>query len=457
MTRLLWLLTFACAGFAQGATFLEDYSNPTNGTALSAGFIPDASRIIVGEPVFLTFSISNRAAQPFQFSHVRNEIFTVAATNAAGAPVKSRYFGLDGNGFMRQEVVPPGKTYTSRIFLNERCVFDQPGDYTVTGQCDFGFFSNRSNAIARPVVTTFKLTVLPADSRRLTEIIQSWGKAVETNGPLVEAAQALAEINDPRTIAPLAALVAKDAGNYLAVNALARFTNDAAADALIIVARQGPDYIAEMAGKALQKSHQHDRAARTLLPMLTNADPNLRIQGAHAVSRTGSELAFAPLCALLQDATNAVRYAAAEAVGRVGHPQSFATLTNLLADADYVLRLAAVKGLRALGRPLQAAWLQPMILSGGENIRTWYDAMDMLRMYGGDQAARGLAQCVHFDDPSVKSGYNFRLISAIEFSPNGPKHYYQWHHDPNRDGTPEELADNRKILSELKAWLDRQK
>ncbi len=47
-------------------------------------------------------------------------------------------------------------------------------------------------------------------------------------------------------------------------------------------------------------------------------------------------------------------------------------------------------------------------------------------------------------------------VLKYEFSPNGPKHYYQWHHDPNRDGTDEELADNRRILSELKAWLDQQ-
>jgi hypothetical protein len=152
-----------------------------------------------------------------------------------------------------------------------------------------------------------------------------------------------------------------------------------------------------------------------------------------------------------------VRYAAAEAIGRLGHARSFGVLTNCLGDSDFALRIAAVKGLRALGRPLQAGWLKPMILLGGENIRTWYDAMDLLRMYGGDQAAPGLASCVHFDDPSVKNSYNMRLLLAIESSPNGPKHYYQWHHDPNREGTDQELADNRRILAELRAWLDKQK
>ena len=150
-----------------------------------------------------------------------------------------------------------------------------------------------------------------------------------------------------------------------------------------------------------------------------------------------------------------MRCAAAEAIGQLGEARSFAVLTNCLSEADFALRIAAVKGLRALGKPLRATWLTPIILAGGENIRTFYDAIDLLRIFGGDQAAPGLASCLHFDDPSVRHGYNMRLVLALEFSPNGPKYYYKWHHDPNRDGTEPELADNRQILSELKAWHEK--
>jgi hypothetical protein len=45
---------------------------------------------------------------------------------------------------------------------------------------------------------------------------------------------------------------------------------------------------------------------------------------------------------------------------------------------------------------------------------------------------------------------------ALEFGPNRPKYYYKWHRDPNRDGAEQELADDRRILAELKAWLDKQ-
>src|SRR5688572_19224512 len=139
MRTILCLFCIASLGLARAA-FLEDYTNPTNGTAVTAGFVPGTLQAMVGEPMFITFTVSNRGAQTFQFSHVRNEIFTITATNAAGFPVKSRYLGLEGNGFMKTEKVAPGQVYTRRIFLNERSIFDQPGDYTVHCRCDFSYF-----------------------------------------------------------------------------------------------------------------------------------------------------------------------------------------------------------------------------------------------------------------------------------------------------------------------------
>ena len=159
-------------GLARGAAFLEDYTNAGNGIGLVGGFIPDASRIVMREPVFLTFVVSNHAAQPFEFSHVRNEIFIITATNAAGLGVKSRYFGwADANGPVVRETVWPRESYARRIFLNERCQFEEPGDYQLTCRCDFGHFFNRSNALGRPIVTVFTLSVLPPNPQRMTEII----------------------------------------------------------------------------------------------------------------------------------------------------------------------------------------------------------------------------------------------------------------------------------------------
>src|SRR5450756_39066 len=441
-------------------SFLRSYT--TNQTSIIAGFIPDSSRIMVGEPLFLTFVVSNRVEKPFHFSFFGDSNFMITATNAAGMPVRNRHPGWGGDGGGSSANVSKNKEYTERVLLNNWCGFDQPGEYTVTCRYSFRNYPMWGKFLSPPVVTVFKLTVLPTDAKRVTEIIEAWSHVVETNGSLHEAALALAEINDPRTIPHLAVLVMKGPDiNYIAVDALARFTNSTAAADALTSALKGADesqpYVPQVASAALRKFHQCDRAAHMLLPDLTNSDANIRIQGAKAISWTGSELAFMPLCSLLLDVSNSVRYAAARAIGRLGDSRSFGVLTNCLSSSDFELRIAAVNGLRVLTQSVEPLWVKPMILSGGENIRTYYDAIDLLQMYGGKQAAPGLASCLHFDDPSVRHSYNMRLILALEYSPNGPKYYYKWHCDLNRDGTDQELAENRQILSELKAWLEKYK
>ncbi len=455
MTRCLAGLILCLGTLARpgNAALLHEYE--TNGIALTAGFIPDATEIALGEPLFVTFLVSNRGTQPFLFSHVRNEIFRIAATNDTGQPVQSRYFGMDGNGPLRQASVAPGKALALRVFLNERCRFDQPGAYAVHCQADLRDYSAGRQNLGQPVVTQFALRVRPADHDQAGRLIARWGRSLLTNGSPEEAVLALAEFNDARTIPHLAVLVTNRSHiGHRAVEALARYTNEpAAADALMAALRTGEDFVAGAAGKALRASGQADRAARAFLGALTHAEANTRIQAAWAIGWTGAELALDPLCGLLRDPSNSVRYAAAQAIGRLNAPGSFGALTNCLADADFALRVAAVRGLVHSGRPVDPSWVKPMILGGGENIRTYYESIDLLRLHGGALAAPGLASCLHFDDPSVRHAYNFRLVLALEFSPNGPKHYYKWRHDPNRDGTEEELAENRRILSEIKAWL----
>jgi len=456
---LLLIATFASA---EERAFLRSYT--TNQITIVAGFVPDATRIILGEPLFLTFVVSNRADQPFQFSFFGDSNFTITATNATGTPVKNINQGRGYGGGGSSVSVLHAKAYNERLLLNKWCGFDQPGDYAVTCRYTFCNYSTGNGFFGPSVVTVIKLTILPTDSKRVTEIIKAWGYVVETNGSLHEAAQALAEINDPRTIPYLAVLVMKGSDiNYIAADALVRFTNNlAAADALSRALKNGDEfniYVPQIASTALRNFHQTDRAARTLLPGLTSSNENIRIQTARAISWTGSGLAFSPICSLLQDKSNSVRYVAALAIGRLGDARSFAVLTNLLIDSDYFLRIAAVKGLVTLNRPFQADWLTPIIRAAHNNeanFRAYHEAIVQMCLSRSDQVASGLVSCLDFDNPSVKDWYNWYLLQYIE-DHDGLKYYYKWHHDANRDGTEEELAENRQILSELKTWLEKHK
>lgn len=121
------------------------------------------------------------------------------------------------------------------------------------------------------------------------------------------------------------------------------------------------------------------------------------------------------------------------------------------------MRLAAARGLVALKQPVQAEWLTPIIKATTDlNDQRFHEAIRILRLYGKEQAAPALVSCLQFDDPSPRNAYNMFLILAIEYSPGGPKYYYKYHHDPNTDGTAEQVEQNRKILDELHAWLQQQ-
>ncbi len=465
---------------AAGEVVTGDYADPAKGIALTTSFTPDVSQVMVGEPLFLTCTITNRGTKAFHFKHLEDEIFHVSAVDANGRRAKT--LGISGDGFPTEETVPVGTTYTARVYFNQRCVLEEPGEYVVT--CGCNFFGGSDLAAppyiagvrppGLPMSSTFRLTVLPATPERLTAVIERWGAMVKKSGAaLNEAATALSAIDDPRRVAFLVALLKKTQGRsdadrrlrYSVVTALGRYPDEAAADALTdelarytaeapldldIRSSVDEEDVAQAAGTSLRNTHQGDRAAVKLMPGLTSTNSTTRSQSARAVSFTGSALAFDPLCTLLEDPNRMVRCIAARAVGRLGDPRSYGVLLKCLDSPAFSLRIAAVGGMIELGRKVDAAWVKPMILAGDGT------GIGLLKMYGDANAAAGLASCLHFDDPSVKNTYNFGIILALEYMPNGAKYYSKWHCDPNREGTAQELADNKQVLSDLKAWLEKQ-
>jgi hypothetical protein len=74
------LVSISTLASAEDVAFLQSYT--TNQISIVVGFVPDASRVIVGEPLFFTFVVSNRADQPFKFSFFGDSNFRINATNA---------------------------------------------------------------------------------------------------------------------------------------------------------------------------------------------------------------------------------------------------------------------------------------------------------------------------------------------------------------------------------------
>jgi hypothetical protein len=311
------------------------------------------------------------------------------------------------------------------------------------------------------IKTQFKLKVMPYDARKMAEIIANLGKKIQNaeKEQLIEVATSLAAIKDEQVIPHLRVALAK--GDYQnmnpAIDGLAQVPCDAAADALLIGLASVDHAVAERAGKALQNMGKGDWAVDRKLKDFDSTDEAVRTAATRALGWIYSTHCYEPLCKRLNDKTPSVRCAAAEALGIRGEERAVGVLKACLADNDYAFRLAAVKGLLALKQPLDTDWLTPIIRAGDGRLDYFHEAIRLMRLKGGKNAAPAMASCLHFDDPSVIGDPNFWLIMGLEACQDGPKYYYKWHHDPNRQGTAEEIEDNKKILNALKAYLEAQK
>ena len=168
--------------------------------------------------------------------------------------------------------------------------------------------------------------------------------------------------------------------------------------------------------------------------------------------------------AALQHENTTVRQAAAEGLGWLGYWEHIPILTKCLTGDDLALRVAAVQALARLDQPIEPKWLVDVILAakgkkGVDLPRSSHDAARLLRLHGKGQAATALVRCLDFDNPKTNSSYNLYIINEIEGCTNGPPKFWsegKYHHDPNTEGTPDQIEDNRLALAIWKKWLAEQ-
>jgi WD40 repeat protein len=115
----------------------------------------------------------------------------------------------------------------------------------------------------------------------------------------------------------------------------------------------------------------------------------------------------------------------------------------LLNDAEMDVRLSAAQALVSLGEPLDPAWVEPVIKS---KHHVFQNAIWLVRRHAGKEAVPALIRCLDANNPEVNNYYNYTLVWQIHAS-GGPD--LKYHHDFDNKGTPEQVAENRKVLSEL--------
>ncbi len=464
------------------------------GIAIEAGFVPDESQIILGQPLFITFTVINRTDKPFTFfvggdnrGSVRPNSFHITAVDAQGQAVTDPYSYRHFGGHWRSIALKTAQCYTERLYLGYWCAFEKPGVYAVTCKRILENHGRGPTRSAVPIVTHFKLRIAPFDPGSMRKIIEGLGNKLlhehkqpafepkpdvdfklqreqfknllkERKQKTYEAALSLAAIPDEQVI-PYLAVVAQDTRHnepamLAAISGLAQFSSNEAADILIEGLRHTGNSVRDPSAHALRKMKRLDRAVMLFLKELAADSPMTRAVACRALGSTKDQRALAPLIKSLNDEDVTVRRAAASALGPLGYKKAIRPLRKHTKADDMTIRVATARSLQLLGEPLQPEWLTPVLRTSTDiNNQNFHEAIRLIRLYGGERAAPALISCLNFDDPSPKNSHNMFLILAIHHSPGGPQYYYKFHSDPNTDGTPEQIEENRKILAELRKWL----
>ena len=93
---------------------------------LDSGLAPDKTTILLGEPLFMTFWVSNRTSQAYHFveggdnrGSVRHNNYRITATDTEGDPVPDP-FGYNHFGGMAQRIeVTQAQPFKKRLLLNQ--------------------------------------------------------------------------------------------------------------------------------------------------------------------------------------------------------------------------------------------------------------------------------------------------------------------------------------------------
>ena len=196
----------------------------------------------------------------------------------------------------------------------------------------------------------------------MSNSVQDWLEALEDvdDATREEAAKALAEKSDPKTLEPLLAALEDD---YWSVRshigwALAKIGGDQAIEGLITLFN---DNMMEVQAEAVQAMVSMGKSVvPKLLTCLKDKRWRVREQAAKALGELRDPEAVKGLMVVCRDRDGAVKSAAAEALGRIGDAQAVPTLIKLFKDTSKIVRETAGTALMYIGPPSVDALLETL-------------------------------------------------------------------------------------------------
>jgi HEAT repeat protein len=196
----------------------------------------------------------------------------------------------------------------------------------------------------------------------MSNSVQDWLDALEDvdDATREEAAKALAEKGDPKTLEPLLTALEDD---YWSVRshvgwAIAKIGGDQSINGLITLFN---DNMMEVQAEAVQAMASMGKGVvPKLLPCLKDKRWRVREQAAKTLGELRDSEAVKGLMVVCRDRDGAVKSAAAEALGKIGDPQAIPTLIKLFKDTSKIVRETAGTALMYIGAPSVDALLETL-------------------------------------------------------------------------------------------------
>jgi hypothetical protein len=338
LLRVLVLLLVAaacvCHSMAQERKNSQQ-SEATNTQQIEVSLVSDKPKIMLGEPVYLSFIVQNESDQDLQVvvggdyrnSLGRPESFSVIVTRDDGKHVPQPDAGMSFGGLIGPQKLPSKGNYVFRLFLSHWATFEEVGNYTIVAKRTLKLrknsptrwnFNEPTTDVSAGADTTIE--VVPSDRARIGEVIEGLGTTMlaERWDKAEAAADALSYIQDERVIPYFGrAFETNDYElKFKALGALAKFNDDAAFQIIKKgmetkggdignttteeVANQLAENIRNAAAFALAKS-PHPAAIPLLLSRRNDPSEGVRLTVLHVLGKMKAEEAGPILQEMVRD------------------------------------------------------------------------------------------------------------------------------------------------------------
>ncbi len=323
---------------------------------LEAWFHMDKDNYMVGEPIYLTFKMTNTTDYPVEVEY-SCLVYRIEVWRGMTPPTHPSCITAAGAGCsMAMIPLRPGASHTDRILLNQQHDFSKPGTYCVTATR----YLNHSMKVS----DQFELVIEPSEEDRLKLILQPYVADLESTRPdhRDEDIRVITSVAPPFLEKTIVGMLDSNYWNS-AMAGLRRLNTERARSIIAGVAtqqygyrsvnkRDDPDGVDDARNLAIgYLGEMGDRCYLSLiLDRASSAKPNSKTRRAatYAAATLGGADSLPFLLKLLQGQNRDDQILAARALPATASRAAVAVLIDLLRERDELLSGAALAGLISL-------------------------------------------------------------------------------------------------------------